>query len=108
MTGRTKRQDALLTSPAAWGWWTDGYENGWAQGYLAGINAAAGVLAEHAPYKDAGALLVSAMNPEVGRREAAARAHRAQMLAPARPVETPEQRHARCADSWGLPKEGAA
>ncbi len=111
MTGRTRRQESLLTSPAAWGWWTDGYEHGYGHGYLAGLNAAAGVIAEHAPYKDAAALLLDALDerPIAGLADITATlAHRAAMLEPAEPTETLQERHRRVAESWGLPVEGAA
>lgn len=105
---RTPLQASLLESGAAWRWWLLGYEAGCASGYTAGLNDAAGVIAEHAPYKDAGALMVASMRPLNGAIAQQARKHRTAALAPAEPTETLEDRHRRVADSWGLGEAGAA
>lgn len=44
---RTPRQQALLTSDAAWAWWSEGYERGVQSGYEQGYaDAVAAVTAE--------------------------------------------------------------
>ena len=101
---RTRRQTALLESPAAWAWWTDGYEHGVRAGYAAGY--AAGYEAAITCLDDAARLMVETMPPTRGAEIAAARAERAAMLAE-RPSEDLAERHRRVAASWGL-AEGAA
>jgi hypothetical protein len=95
---RTKRQEALLESSAAWAWWLAGYERGVESGFAEGYAAAIRVL-------DEAATALAALRPEVA-KDADARAARAAMLAVASPEDLDARRRA-CAESWGL-EAGAA
>jgi hypothetical protein len=98
--GRTPRQDALLSSPAAWAWWLAGYERGAQSGYEQGYLDAMRVL------DDAGAFLAS-LEPSRSGDVVAARARRTALLAAPGPAEDLAERHRLVAESWGL-SEGAA
>lgn len=97
---RTKRQEALLESDAAWKWFLLGYEAGIRDGHGAGAQEIVDQI------KAAGAELLPAARGLMGLAEA--RAARAEMLAATTEVDNAAERHARCAESWGLPVDGAA
>lgn len=100
MLTRTRLQDTLFTSDAAWRWFLLGYQEGIQSGYNTGAQSIVDDL------KQAGrALDMPAINRAIDAKEA--RDRRAAQVWPG-DDETPEARRRRCAASWGLTVESPA